>query len=120
MNEKAQIAAAIAAERESLRGDCRADAPRFARLLAPDFHEFGTSGRELDYAAALRVVAESAADGEPIEVRDMRGQLVADGVVMVKYTSERAGRRSHRTSLWRREDDGQWRIFHHQGTRAAT
>jgi hypothetical protein len=119
MDEEDQVAAALAAERESVANDCRADASRFARLLAPDFHEFGTSGRELDYGTALRVVAEMASDGEPIEVRNMRGRLVADGVVLVKYTSERAGRRSHRTSLWRRVDGGRWQIFHHQGTPAA-
>ncbi|HEY3464295.1 MAG TPA: DUF4440 domain-containing protein [Amycolatopsis sp.] len=112
-----QVAEAIAAERESLRYDCRTDAARFARVLAPDFHEFGTSGREFGRAEALRIVA--ASDDEPIEVRDIRGTLVADGVVMVKYTSEHAGRRSHRTSLWRRDPDGTWRIFHHQGTPAA-
>jgi hypothetical protein len=44
-----QIAEAMAAERESLRPQCRADAARLERLLAPDFHEFGTSGREIGY-----------------------------------------------------------------------
>jgi hypothetical protein len=44
------------------------------------------------------------------------GQLLADGLVMVKYSSEHQGRRSNRTSLWRRTPSGQWQIFHHQGT----
>jgi hypothetical protein len=35
---------ATAVEVESLSLECRADAARFQRLLAPDFHEFGTSG----------------------------------------------------------------------------
>jgi hypothetical protein len=46
----------------------------------------------------------------------MRGQLLADGLMMVKYTSENRGRRSNRTSLWRRTETGHWQIFHHQGT----
>ena len=33
-----QIAEAMAAEHESLSLECRADAARFERLLAPDFH----------------------------------------------------------------------------------
>ena len=45
--------------------------------------------------------------------------LLADGVVMLKYTSENRGRRSNRTSLWRRAAAGRWQIFHHQGTLAA-
>ena len=39
-----QIAAAVAAEQESLSPQCRADASRLERLLAPDFHDFGDQG----------------------------------------------------------------------------
>ena len=39
-----QIAAAMAAEQESLSPQCRADASRLERLLAPDFHDFGDQG----------------------------------------------------------------------------
>jgi hypothetical protein len=49
----------------------------------------------------------------------MRGWLLADGLVMLKYTSEHLGRRANRTSLWRRTVSGNWQIFHHQGTRTA-
>jgi hypothetical protein len=114
-----QIAEAIAAERESLSPGCRADAARFGRLLAPDLHEFGTSGGEIGYeGTAARVAAETDPDGEPIIVENLRGWLLADGLVMLKYTSEHQGRRSNRTSLWRRVAPGHWQIFHHQGTLA--
>lgn len=112
-----QIAEAIAAELESLSPECRADATRLRRLLAPDFHEFGASGGELGYeGTAERVAAATDPDGEPIAVENMRGRLLADGLVMIKYTSENHGRRSNRTSLWRRAAPGHWQIFHHQGT----
>jgi hypothetical protein len=112
-----QIAEAVAAEYESLSLACRADARRLERLLAPDFHEFGASGGEIGYAGTAELVARSTdPDGEPIKVEHIRGQLLADGLVMVKYTSENQGRRSNRTSLWRRAEAGNWRIFHHQGT----
>lgn len=112
-----QIAEAMAAEHESLSLECRADAARLDRLLAPDFHEFGASGREYGYEGTAALVAEGTKlDSEPIEVRNMRGWLLADGLVMLKYTSESHGRRVHRTSLWRRTAAGQWQIFHHQGT----
>lgn len=112
-----QVAEAMAAERESLSLECRADAARLERLLAPDFHEFGASGGEIGHAGTAELVARSTdPDDEPIKIENMRGQLLADGLVMVKYTSENHGRRSNRTSLWRRTEAGHWQIFHHQGT----
>jgi hypothetical protein len=112
-----QIAAAMAAERESLSLECRADAARLGRLLAPDFHEFGASGGEIGYeGTAEQVAAATDPDDEPIMVENMRGWLLADGLVMVKYTCQNHGRRSNRTSLWRRVAPGHWQVFHHQGT----
>ena len=112
-----QIAEAAAAEYESLSLECRADAARLGRLLAPDFHEFGTSGREYGYEGTAELVAAATEPGdEPVTVENMRGWLLADGLVMLKYTSEHHGRRSNRTSLWRRTGTGDWQMFHHQGT----
>ena len=115
-----QIAEAIAAEQESLSRQCRADASRLERLLAPDFHEFGSSGGEFGYEeTAARVAAATHPGDEPIQVENMRGWLLADGLVMLKYTSEHLGRRANRTSLWRRTASGRWQMFHHQGTLTA-
>ena len=115
-----QIAEVISAERESLSLECRADSARLERLLAPDFHEFGTSGGEIGYeGTAARVAAATDLGAEPIRVGHMRGWQLADGLVMLKYTSENDGRWSNRTSLWRRVAPGKWQIFHHQGTLAA-
>jgi ribonuclease HI len=115
-----QIAEAMAAEHESLSPECRADAARLGRLLAPDFHEFGASGAEYGYEGTAEMVAAGmAGDDEPIAVANMRGWLLADGLVMLKYTSEQHGRRANRTSLWRRTEAGRWQVFHHQGTLTA-
>ena len=112
-----QVAEAMTAEHESLSLECRADPARFERLLAPDFHEFGASGGEIGYAGtAEQVAAATDPEGDPIRVENMRGWLLADGLVMLKYTSENQGRRANRTSLWRRTASGRWQIFHHQGT----
>lgn len=112
-----QIAEAIAAEEESLSPECRADPDRLRRLLAPDFHEFGASGGELVYEGTAELVAQwTDRDQEPIKVENRRGWLLADGLVMVKYTSQNQGRRANRTSLWRRVAPGRWQMFHHQGT----
>lgn len=112
-----QIAAAITAEQESLSPECRADAGRMSALLAPDFHEFGASGGELQFSDTPdRVASAIQADARPIQVERMRGRWLAEGLVMLKYTSYNAGRWSNRTSLWRRTADGEWQLFHHQGT----
>jgi len=112
-----QIAEATAAELESLSPECRADAARLGRLLAPDFHEFGASGAEYGYEGTAEMVAAGmAGDDEPITVAKMRGWLLAEGLVMLKDTSSRQGRRANRTSLWRRTGAGHWQMFHHQGT----
>jgi len=115
-----QIAEVMSAERESLRAQCRADAARLERLVAPDFHEFGTSGGEIGYeGTAARFAEETDPHGEPILVENMRGWLLAEGLVMLKYVSEKSGRRSNRTALMRRVEPGHWQMFHHQGTLAA-
>src|ERR1700735_3335919 len=87
-----QIAEAAAAERETLSPECRASPARLEALLAPDFHEFGASGGELGFArTAALVAAATDPDGEPIMVDNMRGWLLADGLVMLKYTSANGG-----------------------------
>lgn len=102
-NEDPLVAEALAAERETLSPACRSDPERLAAFLAPDFHEFGASGRELTReGTAKAVAAHTDPAGQPIGIEDLRGVRLADGIVMVTYTSENAGARSHRTSLWRR------------------
>ncbi|MFJ5775390.1 DUF4440 domain-containing protein [Streptomyces sp. NPDC093094] len=114
-----QVAEATAAEYETLSPACRADADRLRSFLAPDFHEFGASGGEIFFeGTAERVAASTDPEGEPIGVERMRGVRLADGLVMLKYTADIEGRRSHRTSLWRRVAPGRWQMFHNQGTPA--
>src|SRR5712691_9929434 len=110
-----QIAEGTAAELESLSLECRIDPARLERLLAPDFHEFGTCGGQIGYeGTAARIAAATSPEDEPITAENMRGWLLADGLVMLKYTSQSQGRRVSRTSLWRGTATGRWQIFHHQ------
>ncbi|MEV5965879.1 phosphotransferase [Kribbella sp. NPDC051952] len=117
LSQDPQVAEAIAAEQESLSPECRADPARLRRLLAPDFHEYGASGGELEFEGTAELVAANTdLNAEPIRVQNMRGYRLADGLVMLKYTSDNGTRRSHRTSLWRRVATAHWQMFHHQGT----
>ena len=77
----------------------------------------GASGGQFGFdGTAALVAANTSMDDEPITTEDMRGWLLADGLVMVKYTARHQNRLTHRTSLWRRTGPGRWQIFHHQGT----
>ncbi|MCF3129519.1 DUF4440 domain-containing protein [Streptomyces olivochromogenes] len=112
-----QVAEALAAEYEALSPECRADPDRLNRFLAPDFHEFGASGAEIEYeGTAQRVAAYTDPAGEPIKAERVRGLRLADGLVMVKYRANIDGKWSNRTSLWRRVAPTHWQMFHHQGT----
>lgn len=112
-----QIRAAVRAELETLSADCRRDAARLDAFLADDFHEYGRSGGEhVKVGTAVRVAQRSGESGADLEVEGMRATLVADGIVMIKYTSVEGGQRTNRTSLWRLNSARQWQMFHHQGT----
>lgn len=112
-----QIAEVLAAELETLSPECRQDPERLDRYLADDFHEFGKSGGEMTKAGtALRVAHDETLRVTPIAVENLRGLLIAEGIVMVKYASVADGQRANRTSLWRRDPERGWQMFHHQGT----
>ncbi|MEK6311306.1 MAG: metallophosphoesterase family protein [Curtobacterium sp.] len=107
----------LAAERRTLDAACRADPACIDQFLADDFHEYGASGGSITRdGMADRVAAATDLSRPPIDVEDLLGQELADGIVLVKYTAINDGRRTHRTSLWRRTASGEWRLFYHQGT----
>lgn len=103
-------------ERELQSPDARADSTRLRRLLAPDFLEVGASGRQWDLDSILQLLQEeSETDAAPIEIHDLRGRVIAPGVIQVSWDSRRGHRRARRTSLWCHRGAG-WQQVHHQGT----
>lgn len=113
MTGAGDVAEVLSLERELQTPECRRDRPRVMALLADDFVEVGASGRVWDRAATLNLLGEESS--AVIEVRDLTGRIIADGLVMAHWDSVRGGRRARRTSLWRRDAAG-WRLVHHQGT----
>jgi hypothetical protein len=107
------VAEVLALERELQTPGCRRDRARVRALLADDFIEVGASGRVWDRASTLDLLGDES--GAVIEVHDLTGRIIADGLVMARWDSARGGRRARRTSLWRRDAAG-WRLVHHQGT----
>ena len=112
-----QVQEVLAAERRTLSPGCRADPSCLDPYLAEDFHEYGASGSEITRpGTAARIAATVDSTAPPIAIDNLRGQHLADGLVMVKYTATIGTRRSHHTSVWRRTHEQGWQMFHHQGT----
>jgi uncharacterized damage-inducible protein DinB len=111
----ADLADVLQLERELQTPACRRDRARVQALLAEDFTEVGASGRFWDRPRTLELLGREDAADAPIEVHDLTGRIIGDGFILVRWDSDRGGRRARRTSLWRRDPAG-WRLVHHQGT----
>ena len=88
-------------------------------VLAPDFFEFGRSGRSY---TRERILTFPPADQQVIDanlpLKDFEAHSIEEGVVLVTYISERMVDRleiSNRSSLWVRTSAG-WQLRFHQGT----
>ncbi len=102
---------------ESLwRGDTRFDRDYMEAILAPDFVEFGSSGRVWTRAEVVAV--------EPVEfeaelpLAGFSANFLTDDLVLVTYRSRVdawSPPAANRSSLWRRVDD-RWQLVFHQGT----
>lgn len=107
-----------ALERALLDPAIRADRSRLDRLIADDFLEIGASGAVFGKAEVLARLPEES--GIAFEVLSMRVQRIGADVARVLYTASRDAdgevRRSLRSSWWRLDADGCWRMLFHQGT----
>jgi len=89
-------------------------------LLAPDFREIGSSGRLFGFEDIISALL----DEEPVMSRtllNLRLVMLSETIALVTYGSTREAMdgdavHSLRSSLWRLEDDGRWRMVFHQGT----
>jgi hypothetical protein len=93
------------------------------RLLAPDFREIGSSGRLYGFEEIITALLQEPADGTTRTLTDFEIQPLAANVMLATYRSERNAPdapsvRSLRSSIWRRDADGIWRMVFHQGTPA--
>ncbi|MFD9859624.1 nuclear transport factor 2 family protein [Streptomyces alboflavus] len=110
------VEAAIESELRLLDPEVRASPALFGALLHPEFTEFGASGARWDRESIVQVLtARPEPGGRPTTTSRMRGVQVAEGVVHLTFDTDTNGRLVHRSSLWRRTDDG-WLLWFHQGT----
>ena len=115
ISTEAELPRVLELERELQTPACRDNPVRLRELLAPDFIEVGASGRVWDLAGALELLSSEARTDEEIQVTDLTGRVLADGIIIVRWDCYFGRRRTRRTSVWRRDGEG-WRQVHHQGT----
>jgi hypothetical protein len=112
-------------EEELLRPEVRRSRAALEARLAPDFFEIGASGRTYNREAIVGALAADETATEPIKVEGFAVRMLAPGVALATYRSVRdevGGRGSSATTLrsstWRLDRDGAWRMTFHQGTPA--
>jgi hypothetical protein len=123
MTDDSMLAAHLLGLEVSLhRHEVRRSRDQLERLLAPDFREFGRSGRIYDRATNIRaLLAEAPRDNPPPLVSDVACALLAADCALLTYRTTRRDDggdiSSLRSSIWKSES-GTWRMIFHQGTPA--
>lgn len=114
----------LALEKSLMTPELRWSADALESVLSPDFREFGRSGLASGYRDTI---AHLTGEVTPLDVTidDFELAMVSDTVALATYRSTLrldGGDRleSLRSSIWRRDEDGEWRMVFHQGTPART
>ncbi|MET8246390.1 DUF4440 domain-containing protein [Streptomyces sp. NPDC005202] len=114
------VSTAVAGEPRLMDPTVRASRSMARELLDPEFVEVGASGRRWTYdqmLAALPEMAGSSEDRPCYEPLDITGVLLAPGLVHLTYGTTINGRRTRRSSLWRRRSEGAgWQMYYQQAT----
>ncbi|MGI5379042.1 DUF4440 domain-containing protein [Streptomyces sp. CA-251387] len=110
------VEVAVEGELKLLDPEVRRSPELLGSLLHPEFHEFGASGRRWDRASTVsRLPAQTDPADRYAVTSGFKGVQLAPDVVHLVFDTECNGRHAHRSSLWRRTDDG-WQLYFHQGT----
>lgn len=113
----------ITALEESLwRAETRFDDTLMDRTFAPDFVEFGRSGKIYTRAEMFFGQMEGATLNATLPLRAFKARFIAQDVIQTTYVSEVIYEghleRGNRASLWSRKGNS-WHLRFHQGTPVA-
>jgi hypothetical protein len=110
------LALEIALQSREVRGSEQ----KLRELLAPEFREFGRSGLAYTFEDIVtRLVAETGPDNTSIS--DFSATMLSDTIALATYRGTRVNDDgsqlfANRSSIWRLDPDGKWRMVFHQGT----
>jgi hypothetical protein len=100
--------------------EVRSSEARLRELLAPDFREFGRSGLAYTFNDIMtRLVVEDGPANSSIS--NFAASMLSETIALATYRGMRLnadGNRqfTNRSSIWRLDADGKWRMVFHQGT----
>ncbi len=108
-------------EEDLWRSEVRFDLKCMEEILAPDFIEFGRSGRVYTKADTIGIPSQPINAEHPLA--NFKARLLDANVAQVTYISvvsyETGIERARRSSIWSRTQDG-WELRFHQGTAIPT
>ncbi|MEB2845690.1 DUF4440 domain-containing protein [Rhizobiales bacterium RZME27] len=110
----------LALETELQTMTARNSEARLRKLIAPDFHEFGRSGKSYTFAEILSgLTSETVEMKTAIEAFEV--SLLCDTIALATYRGIRFqddgnAQLTNRSSIWRLAESGDWRMIFHQGT----
>ena len=112
----------LALETALMSPNVRWSVERLKTILAPDFREFGRSGQAYGYDETIDALT-SETTAFDVAIDDFELTVLCDTVALATYRTTRrvddsTSSVSLRSSVWRFETDGTWRIIFHQGTPA--
>jgi ribonuclease HI len=110
----ADVAVVLRFELELLDPAIRSDPASVRARLHPEFREVGASGRLWDVTSTTAALAAED-DASAIDASDLESFRLAPEVILLTYTTRRAGVVARRVSIWTR-GVGEWRLRYHQGT----
>jgi hypothetical protein len=91
----------------------------FEHRTAPDYWEIGASGRRYSRNFILRELTRSIpyvdAATAGWQTSEFGLRRLGPETYLLTYTLDQAGRRTRRSTIWRRSEDD-WQILYHQGT----
>jgi hypothetical protein len=90
-------------------------------LLSPDFREIGASGVVWNFADIVSRLTGGEPEVTARSLEDFGLTVLSDGICLVTYRATRrlsTGAEIHslRSSIWKLNGDGRWRMTFHQGT----
>jgi hypothetical protein len=100
--------------------EVRGSEQKLRELLAPEFREFGRSGLAYTFDDIVtRLVAETGPNNTSIS--DFNAEMLSDTIALATYRGTRVNDNgsqlfANRSSIWRLDPDGKWRMVFHQGT----
>lgn len=83
------------------------------RLLAPDFFEFTSSGKNLSREAVIAAVL--GAGSVPFVTSEFQAKELKPGLILLTYRCASGGNSTLRSSIWEKRPAG-WQLLFHQAT----